>query len=302
MFRARIVSLMILLGLSVNALAATKAIKFGKLWDGQKVINNAVVIVENDKITSVTANGKIPSGAEVIDLSRFTGIPGMIDSHTHITYYWDEAPGTTPRTRPAKPRNPAITVVLSQENGMKSLEAGTTTLRDLNASNGMDLALRDLINMGKLVGPRLFVSGGGLRSYKNQPGVTDPIAEAVKQVKARVDQGVDWIKVFASTGSGENVTGDQTVSYEELKAIIDTAHSLAHKVAVHSYGPNGARDAIRANTDSLEHATDMDDETIAMMVQKKVFYVPTIDHNEYYYENADVYKFAPGSKENLQNY
>ena len=302
MLRSRIVGLVILFGLSVNAFAATKAIKFGKLWDGQKVINNAVVIVENDKITSVTANGKIPAGAQVIDLSRFTGIPGMIDAHTHITYYWDEAPGTTPRTRPAKPRNPAITVVLSQENGMKALEAGTTTLRDLNASNGMDMALRDLINMGKLVGPRLFVSGGGLRSYKNQQGVTDPIAEAEKMVRTRVDEGVDWIKVFASTGSFENVTGDQTVSYEELKAIIDTAHSLGKKVAVHSYGPNGARDAIRANTDSLEHATDMDDETIAMMVQKKVFYVPTIDHNEYYYENADVYKFAPGSKENLQNF
>jgi imidazolonepropionase-like amidohydrolase len=285
--------------MTANAMAATKAIKFGKLWDGQKVINNAVVIVENDKITSVTANGKIPSGAEVIDLSRFTGIPGMIDSHTHITYYWDGAAGTTPRTRPAKPRNPAVTVVLSQENGMKALEVGTTTLRDLNAANGTDMALRDLINMGKLVGPRLFVSGGGLRSYKNQPGVTDPLAEAAKMVKTRVDEGVDWIKVFASTGSFENVTGDQTVSYEEMKAIVDTAHSLGKKVAIHSYGPAGARDAIRAGTDSLEHATDMDDEAIAMMVQKKVFYVPTIDHNQYYFENADVYKFAPGSKENL---
>ena len=292
--------LLFLSAISLDATAAgTKAIKFGKLWDGHKVIQNAVVIVENDKITSVTPNGHIPTGAEVIDLSRFTGIPGMIDAHTHITYYWDEAPGTTPRTRPAKPLHPAVTVMLSQENGMKSLAAGTTTMRDLNAGNGNDLALRDLINMGKLVGPRLFVSGGGLRSYKNQPGVTDPIAEAVKQVKARVDQGVDWIKIFASTGSGENVTGDQTVSYEELKAIIDTAHSLAHKVAVHSYGPAGAKDAIRAGTDSLEHATDMDDATIAMMVEKKVWYVPTIDHNQFYYENAERYQYAPGSKENL---
>src|SRR6516225_10616128 len=180
----------LLFAVAAQAAAATKAIKFGKLWDGHKVIRNAVIVVDNDKITSVTANGKIPAGAQVIDLSRFTGIPGMIDSHTHITYYWDEAPGTTPRTRPAKPRNPAITVVLSQENGMKSLEAGTTTLRDLNAANGTDMALRDLINMGKLVGPRLFVSGGGLRSYKNQQGVTDPIAEAVKMVHTRVDEGV----------------------------------------------------------------------------------------------------------------
>src|SRR5215472_14808162 len=209
MRRIKTLMLVMVLSMTVHAATGTKAIKFGKLWDGQKVVNKAVVIVENDKITSVTANGRIPPGAEVIDLSRFTGIPGMIDAHTHITYYWDEAPGTTPRTRPAKPRHPAVTVMLSQENGMKALAAGTTTLRDLNAGNGTDLALRDLINMGKLVGPRLFVSGGGLRSYKNQPDMTDPIAEAQKQVKVRVDEGVDWIKVFASTGSGENVTGDQ---------------------------------------------------------------------------------------------
>src|SRR5205814_1987152 len=120
------------------------------------------VIVENDKITSVTPNGRVPAGAQVIDLSRFTGIPGMIDAHTHVTYYWDGAPNTTPRTRPAKPRHVAVSTVLSQENGMKSLEAGVTALRDLNAAGGADYALRDLINMGKLVGPRLFVSGGGL--------------------------------------------------------------------------------------------------------------------------------------------
>src|SRR4029077_19936667 len=136
--------------------------------------------------------------------------------------------------------------------------------------NGADMAMRDLINMGAMIGPRMFVSSGGLRSYKNQPGVTDPLAEAAKNVKDTIDSGADWIKVFASTGSYDNVTGDQTVSYEELKSIIDTAHAMGHKVAVHSYGPNGARDAIRAGTDSLEHATDMDDATIAEMVRKGV--------------------------------
>jgi imidazolonepropionase-like amidohydrolase len=243
------------------------------------------------------------AGAQVIDLSRFTGIPGLIDAHTHITYYWDGAPGTTPRSRLPKPRPVAVTVVLSQENGMKALEAGVTTLRDLNAAGGADMALRDLINMGKLVGPRLFVSGVGLRSYKNQPGVTDPIEEAIKQTKARIDDGADWIKVFGSTGGFDNVTGDQTVSYEEMKAIVDTAHSLGHKVAMHSYGPGGARDAIRAGGDTLEHATDMDDATIAEMVRKGIWYVPTIDHNQYYVENADeVYKFPADAKENLLNY
>ena len=111
------------------------------------------------------------------------------------------------------------------------------------------------------------------------------------------------MKVFGSTGGFDNVTGDETVSYDEMKAIVDTAHAEGHKVAIHSYGPVGAADAIRAGCDTLEHATDMDDATIAEMVRKKIWYVPTIDHNQYYVENADdVYKFPAGAKENLQDY
>ncbi len=301
MIRIATFSLTFLLAVALDAAAATKAIKFGKLWDGHHVIPKAVVIVEDDKIQSVTQNGKIPPGAQMIDLTRYTGIPGMIDSHTHVTYYWGGEPGTTPRRQP--PRHVAVTVFLSQRNGQKALEAGVTTIRDLNASGGADIDMRDLINTGAMIGPRMFVSGTGLRSYANRPGVTDPIAEAIKQTKAVLAGGADWVKVFGSTGGFDNVSGDQTVSYEEMKAIVDTAHAAGHKVAIHSYGPAGARDAIRAGTDTLEHATDMDDDTIAQMVQKKIWYVPTIDHNQYYVENADdVYKFPAGAKENLANY
>ena len=107
MFRLKAMLVVLTMAISINASAATKAIKFGKLWDGHKVIPNAVVIVEGDKITSVTSNGPIPAGAEVIDMSRYTGVPGFIDSHTHVTYYWDHAPGTTPRGRLPKPRHVA---------------------------------------------------------------------------------------------------------------------------------------------------------------------------------------------------
>jgi imidazolonepropionase-like amidohydrolase len=287
--------------LSLPAAGAVKAIRFGKMWDGHKTIPNAVVIVDGDKVQSVTENGKVPAGAEVIDLRHYTGIPGMIDAHTHVTYYWGGEPNTTPRRQPR--RAVAVTVFLSQANGKKALEAGATTLRDLNAAGGADLAMRDLINMGAMVGPRLFVSSTGLRSYKGQPGVTDPLAEAAKRTKAVIDDGADWVKIFGSTGGFDNVTMDQTVSYEEMKTIVDTAHGLGHKVAIHSYGPDGARDAIRANADSLEHATDMDDATIAELVRKKIYYVPTIDHNQYYFENADdVYKFPPEAKGNLKDY
>jgi len=301
MFRSAGFLLTLSLAVCVGATAATKAIKFGKLWDGHRVITNAVVIVDDDKIRSVTANGAIPAGVQTIDLKSFTGIPGMIDMHTHVTYYRSGEPGTSPRRQ--GPRHVAITVVLSQRNGMKALEAGVTTLRDLNASGGADMDLRDLINMGALVGPRLFVSGAGLHGMPKITDMNEKVAEQVKATKAVIAAGADWVKVFGSTGGFDNVTGDETVSYDEMKAIVDEAHAEGHKVAIHSYGPVGARDAIRAGCDKLEQATDMDDATIAEMISKKIWYVPTIDHNQYYVENADdVYKFPAGAKENLNDY
>src|SRR3954468_22014339 len=181
MFRSSRSALILAIALSLNAAAATKAIKFGKLWDGHQVITKAVVIVEDDKIQSVTANGTVPAGAQVIDLSRYTGMPGMIDMHTHVTYYWSGDSGTDPRHQ--KPRHVAMTVVLSQKNGMKALVTGVTTLRDLNASGGADTDLRDLINMGALVGPRLFVSGRGLHGLPKIPDMKDKVAEQIKQTK-----------------------------------------------------------------------------------------------------------------------
>jgi imidazolonepropionase-like amidohydrolase len=187
---------------------------------------------------------------------------------------------------------------------MKTLEAGVTTVRDLNGFDGADTAMRDLINMGAMIGPRMFVSGPGLRNNViRRPGITDTPVQAAKEAKAVLDAGADWVKVFGTTGGGDDVTGDQTVSFEEMKAIIDTAHAAGHKVAIHSYGPDAARDAIRAGTDSLEHATDMDDATIAELVRKKIWYIPTINHNQHYFDRADdAYKFSAEAKRNLLNY
>jgi imidazolonepropionase-like amidohydrolase len=298
---SKVLGLLFALAVCLQAATATEAIRFGKLWDGHQVLNKAVVVVDGDKISSVTANGKIPPGAETIDLSGYTAIPGMIDMHTHITYYWDGDASIDARRQ--KRKREGVVVALSQRNGMKSLEAGVTTLRDLNAANGADLDLRDLINMGVFVGPRLFVAGAGLHGLPKIPEMQDKVAEQIKQTKDRLAEGVDWIKVFGSTGGFDNVTGDETVSYDEMKAIVDTAHAAGVKVAIHSYGPAGARDAIKAGCDTLEHATDMDDETIAELVRKKIWYVPTIDHNEYYVENASTtYKFPPGAVDNLKDY
>jgi len=161
MHSVRVLAVLFFLATASTAFAATKAIKFGKLVDGRgRVFTNAVVIVEGERVQSVASgNAPIPSGAEVIDLSRFTGVPGLIDAHTHITYYWDGI--TIPRYEP--PRHSAVTAFLAQENAQKALEAGVTTIRNLNSPDGTDLAMRDLINMGKMIGPRMFVSGLGIR-------------------------------------------------------------------------------------------------------------------------------------------
>ncbi len=141
MLRIAALALALASSFTVHAEAATKAIKFGKLWDGHRSIANAVVIVDDDKIRSVNQNGAIPAGAETIDLSRYTGLPGLIDSHTHMTFYWDRSTGTTPLKQP--PRHVALTVFFAQENAKKTIEAGVTTVRDLTGFEGADLALRD---------------------------------------------------------------------------------------------------------------------------------------------------------------
>ncbi len=118
-----------------------------------------------------------------------------------------------------------------------------------------------------------------------------------------IASGADWVKMYGSTGGFDDVSQFQTFTFEEMKAAVDVAHALGKKIAIHSYGPAGARDGVRAGADSLEHATDMDDQTIAEMVKRKTYYAPTIDHNQYYVENADnIYHFAPGTKERLLGY
>src|SRR6201987_5175422 len=100
--------------------------------------------------------------------------------------------------------------------------------------------------------------------------------------------------MFASTGTDDDTSGFQTYGYEEIKAAVDAAHQFGKKIAIHSYGPDGARDAVRAGTDSLEHATDMDDATILEMAKRGTYYVPTIDHNRYYIENGSKIGYTPG--------
>jgi len=289
-----------------------RAVKFGKLWDAKgKLWTNAIVIVEGDRIQSVTSDtSAIPAGAEVIDLSRYTGLPGLIDVHTHMTIYTDETPGT-PMLKQLTTNSPAVEVFLARKGALRTLEAGVTTVRDLGADQYEDIAMRDLINRGEMIGPRMFVAGYGLyitnTPYKpgiNPPagGIADGVPEVLRAVRQQVAAGADVIKLYASTGTDDDTTQFQTYSYEEIKAAVDAAHQFGKKIAIHSYGPDGARDAVRAGTDSLEHATDMDDATIAEMARRGTFYVPTIDHNRYYLDNWRKIGYADGFQERTKNF
>ena len=286
---------------------SVKAVHFGKLWDGKgKLWTNAIVIVEGDRMQSVTTNAAaIPAGAEVIDLSKYTGLPGLIDVHTHMTIYTDETPGE-PMLKQLTNSSPAVEVFLARKGAMRTLEAGVTTVRDLGADQYMDIAMRDLINRGEMIGPRMFVCGYGLyitnTPYKpglNPPagGIADGVPEVLRAVRQQIAAGADVIKMYGSTGTDDDVTGFETYTYEEMKAAVEMAHQFGKKIAIHSYGPDGARDAVRAGTDSLEHATDMSDATIAEMAKRGTFYVPTMDHNRYYLDNWQKIGYATGFQE-----
>jgi len=281
-----------------------KAVRFGKLWDGKgRLWTNAIVIVEGERVREVTTDAKaIPAGAQILDLSKYIGLPGLIDVHTHMTMYTDETPGA-PMLKQITSNPPAVEVFLARKGAMRTLQAGVTTVRDLGADQYMDIAMRDLINRGEMIGPRMFVSGYGLyitntpyRQGLNLPagGVADGVPEVLRVVRQQIAAGADVIKLYASTGTDDDTTGFETYNYEEIKAAVDAAHQFGKKIAIHSYGPDGARDAVRAGTDSLEHATDMDDATIAEMAKRGTFYVPTIDHNRYYLDNAAKIGYAPG--------
>lgn len=293
--------------------AAATVLRFGSLWDGTKVTRDAVVVVEGDVVKSVGTGTAIPANARVVDLSRYYGIPGLIDAHTHITY-WAEAtprPGVRP-TQASAALPTAVRVFMAQENARKSLEAGFTTVRDLGAQEYADLAMRDLVNRGAMLGPRIFGAGYGLHVSNRAPrpgeilvptgGEANGPAEVMKAVREQIAAGADVIKMFGSVGGFDNVNTNQTFGYEEMKAAVDTAHAYGKKIAIHSYGASGARDAARAAPDSIEHAVDIDDATLKEMAAKGVVYVPTIGHNQSYWDHADWYGFAPGYAEKFADY
>ncbi|NAS32591.1 amidohydrolase family protein [Flavobacteriaceae bacterium R38] len=279
--------------------AQVKALQFESLITGDgKVIDNAIVVIKGDRVINVGKENEIqiPEKAEIIDLKSYTAIPGLIDAHTHITYYWDQTPGSRPWSQLGT-FNPAVTVFLAQENAYKALETGVTTVRDLGSFANMDFSMRDLINRGKMKGPRLFIAGRGLSNRR-----TKGVAEVEKFAQEQIDAGADWIKVYGSTGSANDLTGTQTFNYDEMKAAVNIAHKAGKRISIHSYGPDGARDAVKAGTNTLEHAINIDDATLKAMSKQGTIYVPTVDHNRYYAAHKDEYGYTDDDVKNLNEF
>lgn len=264
------------------AVADTVAIKASRLIDvvGGRVIDNAVVLVENERIKAVGSGLDIPEGSRVIDLGSHTLVPGLIDAHVHI------AGGGFGATQGV-----ARSAYRGAANARITLEAGFTTVRSMGGGNYSGVALRDAIRDGDVIGPRIFDAGGmvsvtgghggGSRGGPDEPyispGSGNSPEDFVRIVRERVAFGADFIKVSVTGGFMSGTDPARLYFTEaELRAIVETAHQLGKKVAVHAHGREGVNLAAKVGADSIEHAWLVNDEGIRLIRRNGTVVVPTI--------------------------
>jgi imidazolonepropionase-like amidohydrolase len=276
-------------------------LKAARLFDGrsESLLRDGVVIVEGGRITAAGARLPIPPGATVVDLGDATLLPGFIDSHTHITGEFSDnwAQGTLDSLR----RGVAETAIRSAELARKTLMAGFTTIRDVGAGDFIDVGLRNAINAGVTPGPRILASSGALGArgghcddtgypylrFGRETGLADGIASGADgfrdAVRFRVKYGADVIKVCATGGvlSLADEVDTPQITQAEMDALVDEAHRLRKKAAAHAHGAEGAKVAIRAGIDSIEHGSFLDEEALRMMKEKGTCLVPTMLAFEY---------------------
>jgi imidazolonepropionase-like amidohydrolase len=287
------------------------AVRAGRLFDGtgDQSRRDQVIVIEADRIKDVGPAGKvaIPQGAKVIDLSGATVLPGLIDCHTHLGSRADRFDEIL-RFKDSPFQN-AFAAVL---NAKKTLEAGFTTVRDLGGKPFLAVDLRESINEGFLVGPRVVASGpgisitgghGDLNNFAPQVRVTMfpeerdyKIADGVDQVRhvvrAQLKHGVDVIKIHASGGvlSRGDSPGAPQFTIEELRTAAQEAHAAGRKIAAHAHGAQGIRNAVLAGIDSIEHGSLIDAEGITLMKEHGTWLVADIYNDDYLLGKARDFK------------
>jgi len=314
----------IFLSLRIAAQAADQLIvlKAARFFDGKSdaLVQNAVVIVQGDKIIDAGSNLPVPSDAQVIDLVDATLSPGFMDAHTHLTA--DFSGNYNERRLQELDLNVSEHAIRATAFARATVEAGFITVRDLGSRfvgshEFVDVALRNSINKGVIAGPRMLVATKGIGAtgghfdptngfrdflFRRESDFTDGIAngpdEIRKAVRFEVKNGADVIKAAVSGGVlslGDEVDTPQ-LTPAEMTALVDESHRLRKKVAVHCHGDQAAREAIEAGVDSIEHGSFMKPETLTMMKKKGTFLTPTLMASEWIMGKLDNYPPALQAK------
>lgn len=291
MYGIRSLTLLILLFSSGILLAQNNEvfIRAGSVYDSEKntIVKDRIIHVQGDKITDIGDDITIPAGARTIDLSEHLVLPGLIDAHTHVLF--DQAPEDDFAEHSVSSlvfQSQALRTLRSVKRARSYLDVGITTIKDLgNSGEFLDVALRDAINEGSVEGPRIYaagqiLSGPGGQIYGVQPEYQGIIDEeyriiknpddAVNAVREHINQGVDLIKICA-----DNLPNNTNLSFEEMQAIVETAHDHGLTVTAHSVKNSSAWEAVKAGVDGIEHGFFIADSTLNLMAEKKVFLVPT---------------------------
>jgi imidazolonepropionase-like amidohydrolase len=296
MIRKSLLLLATFVAISSFAQPATIALKAARLFDGtsDSIVRNGVVVVEGNRIVAAGANVDIPANAQVIDLGDATLLPGLIDAHVHLTEQNEQ--NFYLNYFQTLMRHPAEQAILATTFARKTIDAGFTTVRNVGASDYVDVGLRNAINNGWTVGPRMLVAvhaigatGGhgdsdpippskGVPALGPIDGVCNGAAECRAAVRYQIKYGADVIKFMPSGGvlSLSDPVDAPELSQDEMNAIVEEAHHWGRKVAAHCHGDAAAKMAVSAGVDSIEHGSFLKSDTLTQMRDKGIYLVPTL--------------------------